>query len=438
MEKRKGARWLWAAWAVTAGGCALAAGLEDGYYVQKEGSGGSGTGGEAGAGGAGSGMEGAGGAGGGMEGAGGAGGGMEGAGGAGGGDECTSAGKRCVHQTCVDGKCTGECGPEDVRCSEENRPQRCGERGSWEDADPCGAATPACDAGKCVPRSCIGLAETCGPDSNESCCATGEAVPGGTFNRGNDAAYPATVSGFLLDRFEVTVGRFRKFVEAYPGSKPAAGAGAHPRIEGSGWNADWASKLPVDAAALKAAVKCEPEYQTWTDAAGVHEHLPMSCLSWYVAFAFCAWDGGRLATEAEWNYAAAGGGGADGQRVYPWSKPADSTAIDADHAVYGCGPDASCAPGDIQAVGSRSPGDGRWGQADLAGNLREWVLDWHAAPYPSGDCKDCANITMTSARVLRGGGWNDVASTLLSSGRNYDDPSARTIDVGARCARTPR
>ncbi|WP_437901700.1 formylglycine-generating enzyme family protein [Sorangium sp. So ce124] len=74
----------------------------------------------------------------------------------------------------------------------------------------------------------------------------------------------------------------------------------------------------------------------------------------------------------------------------------------------------------------------------MAGNLREWVLDWYAEPYPSGDCKDCANMAMASYRVIRGGGWNDVASTLLSSGRNYDDPSARKIDVGARCARTPR
>jgi formylglycine-generating enzyme required for sulfatase activity len=150
-------------------------------------------------------------------------------------------------------------------------------------------------------------------------------VPGGTFNRSNDAAYPATVSGFVLDRFEVTVGRFRRFVEAYPGSKPAAGAGRHPLIEGSGWDAGWDSNLPADAEALKRAVKCHSTYQTWTDEADEHERLPMNCLSWYLAFAFCAWDGGRLPTEAEWNYAAAGG---DEQRAYTWSKPAHTTTIE--------------------------------------------------------------------------------------------------------------
>ncbi|WP_437989816.1 formylglycine-generating enzyme family protein [Sorangium sp. So ce145] len=425
MEKRKGARWLWAGWALAAGGCGWVAGLEHGYYVVPggtSGEAGGGSGGAAGTGGSGTG--------------GGAGAGGSGSGGAGGGDVCTPEGKQCVEQTCVDGKCVGECGPEDVRCS-ENRPQRCDGRGAWEDAEPCGAAAPACDAGKCVPRSCVGLAETCGPDSNESCCATGEAVPGGTFNRSNDAAYPATVSGFLLDRFEVTVGRFRKFVEAYPGSKPAAGAGAHPLIAGSGWDAVWASSLPADAAALKLAVKCDSSYQTWTDAAGDREHLPMNCLNWYMAFAFCAWDGGRLATEAEWNYAAAGG---DEQREYPWSAPASTGTVDASHAVYDCTGDGSasgeCASSDIQAVGSRSPaGDGRWKQVDLAGNLREWVLDWYG--NYSNQCNNCANTASASSRVRRGGVFNRDASDQLSSARGGIDPSHGAYGLGARCARTP-
>ncbi|MGK3986954.1 SUMF1/EgtB/PvdO family nonheme iron enzyme [Sorangium sp. So ce136] len=423
MAKRKRARWLWAAWAFTAGGCGTLAGLEDSYYVLEGGSGGAGTGGHAGAGGE---------AGGGTGGGAGAG----GSGGDGGGDECTPGGTECAGQTCVDGKCTGECGPEDVRCS-DNRPQRCDERGAWEDAEPCPAAAPVCDAGKCVPPSCVGLAATCGPDGNESCCASAEAVAGGTFNRGNDAAYPATVSGFLLDRFEVTVGRFRRFVEAYPESKPSAGAAAHSGIDGSGWDAGWDSNLPLDAAALKAAVKCNSTYQTWTDEAADHENLPMNCLSWYVAFAFCAWDGGRLATEAEWNYAAAGG---NEQREYPWSNPASSMTLDGTYAVYDCTGDGSasgtCAFSDTQPVGSRSPaGDGKWGQADLAGNMWEWVLDWYGDhPMP---CNDCANMISGSRRVFRGGGWSYSTSYLLSSRRYYGDPSNRDSYVGARCARTP-
>ncbi|WP_437275448.1 SUMF1/EgtB/PvdO family nonheme iron enzyme [Sorangium sp. So ce375] len=333
-----------------------------------------------------------------------------------------------------------ECFADQAKCSEntQNTPQRCVD-GRWEDAEPCPAAAPACDAGKCVPPSCVGLAETCGPDGNESCCAT-TAIPGGRFNRSNDERYPATVSRFFLDRFEVTVGRFRRFVEAYPGSKPAAGAGAHPLIEGSGWNADWASQLPDGLSELTALAMCNPNFSTWTDAAGGHEHLPMNCLNWYVAFAFCAWDGGRLATEAEWNYAAAGG---DEQRAYPWSNPASSTTIDDTYAVYGCTGDGTasggCAFSDIRPVGSRSPtGDGRWGQSDLSGSLWEWALDWYA-DYNS-DCSNCANTTSASSRVVRGGSFDDDASLpyLLSSARSSTvDPSYRNDSGGARCARSP-
>jgi formylglycine-generating enzyme len=324
-----------------------------------------------------------------------------------------------------------------VRCW-DNRPQRCDERGAWEDAEPCHAEAPVCSRGTCVtPPSCVGLAETCGSGTDESCCATADAVPGGRFNRGNERAYPATVSEFLLDRFEVTVGRFRRFVEAYPDSKPAPGAGAPPHVDGSGWNAAWASNLPANADALKTAVKCDTDHQTWRDTEEGTEHLPMNCLSWYEAFAFCAWDGGRLATEAEWNYAAAGG---SEQREYPWSNPASPTTIDGDYAVYDCTGDGSapgeCAFSDIQAVGSRSPkGDGRWGQADLAGNLWEWVLDWYAE-YPD-ECIDCANIAATSPRVIRGGGFRSDAYAQRSSTRSGEAPALRFHNVGARCVRTP-
>ncbi|WP_437281104.1 formylglycine-generating enzyme family protein [Sorangium sp. So ce375] len=254
----------------------------------------------------------------------------------------------------------------------------------------------------------------------------------GTFNRSNDPAYPAMVSDFRLDRFEVTVGRFRRFVEAYPGSKPAAEAGRHPLIAGSGWNADWNGNLPADAEALKAAVKC-PD-QTWTDAAGDHERLPMNGLNWYVAFAFCAWDGGRLPTEAEWNYAAAGG---NEQRQYPWP---DSTTISSAHAVYDCTGDgsasSSCTFSDIQPVGSRSPaGDGRWGQADLAGNLREWILD-SGGGY-TNPCNDCANLASSPNRAHRGGNYGESAPYMRSSERGSIVASYRGYGIGTRCARTP-
>src|SRR5204863_2775333 len=118
--------------------------------------------------------------------------------------------------------------------------------------------------------------------------------------------------------------------QAHP---PADASGAHPKIAGSGWSAAWNKNLPANTAALRAAMKCHEAYQSWTDAPSSNETKPVNCLDWYSAFAFCAWDGGRLATEAEWNYAAAGG---SEQRYYPWSIPPTSTAIDDSYAAY-CG-----------------------------------------------------------------------------------------------------
>jgi formylglycine-generating enzyme required for sulfatase activity len=243
----------------------------------------------------------------------------------------------------------------------------------------------------------------------------------------------------LLDRFEITVGRFRKFVGAYPGNKPMANAGAHPLIPGSGWSSSWDASLPADQAALKSAVKCDSTYQTWTDTAGANENMPMNCINWFEAFAFCAWDGGRLPTEAEWNYAAAGG---SEQREYPWSTPPNSTTIDASYAVYNCLGDGSaagsCVFADILKVGSKSPkGDGRWGQADLGGSVWEWNLDGYQNPYAELICNNCANILSIFGRVIRGGSWFFSASFLLSSGRYFSTPDLLGSYFGARCARAP-
>jgi sulfatase modifying factor 1 len=279
----------------------------------------------------------------------------------------------------------------------------------------CGCVS-CCDA-KLVPGSTGGTLPMGRSESGTDVCP-----PWGTYSCKGDELpeHSATVSDFRLDAFEVTVGRFRKFVAAYPGSKPSAGAGAHPKIgASSGWNVAW--PLPADQAALTAALKCD--VQTWTDGsvAGT-ENEPIDCVDWYMAFAFCAWDGGRLPTEAEWEYAAAGG---SENRLLPWTGTDEPDCTRANN--YSCG-------GGAELVGSAPLGASRWGHHDLLGNVSEWTLDeW--ASYTSAPCNDCANTSFDLRRVYRGGGFEKGSPSRAAS--RYFQPPASIGMVGFRCARSP-
>ncbi|MDX2053724.1 MAG: SUMF1/EgtB/PvdO family nonheme iron enzyme [Polyangiaceae bacterium] len=283
--------------------------------------------------------------------------------------------------------------------------------------------------------SCLGLASDCGALGVDSCCASG-VIPGGTFDRSNDTNFPATVSGFRLDNYEVTVGRFRKFVAAYSQSMIPPGAGKNVNNPADpGWDSAWNASLPANRAALTAAVKCDPTYQTWTDAPGPNENLPINCVDWYEAEAFCTWDGGRLPTEAEWNYAAAGGGE---QRVYPWGTMVPGA--NASLAVYGCnynGQGTCMGVTNIAPVGSVIAGNGKWGQSDLAGNVSEWNQDWYLLNvYPPMTCNDCTSSEVTSNRVFRGGNFYNLATTLTSASRDGNLPTNHYYVTGLRCARS--
>ena len=310
--------------------------------------------------------------------------------------------------------------------------------------------TNGCETiGICSGPSCSGLEAKCGPTSNENCCASA-LVPAGAYPMGRSTAgtdayasgdtnelpeHTATIAGFRLDLYEVTVGRFRKFVDAYPGSKPAVGAGANPSVAGTGWAAAWASSLAVDQAALKTAVKCDAAYQTWTDTDGTMETLPMNCVHWYDAFAFCAWDGGWLPTDAEWEKAAAGG---DENRLYPWGAAAPTASL----TVYGSLGDGNASVlsfADILTVGSKPSGKGRWGQYDLAGGMWEWGFDFHEAAWYTGagaTCTNCANVTTASNRVMRGGSWSFIGTPLRAAYRYSSTPAFRNSGYGIRCARS--
>ncbi len=80
-------------------------------------------------------------------------------------------------------------------------------------------------------------------------------------------------------------------------------------------------------------------------------------------------------------------------------------------------------------------GRGFWGQRDLAGSVAEWNLDMFDA-Y-ADPCVDCADVTDSSTRVIRGGAFAGPIDGLRSVARNATDPAFRASDIGLRCARSP-
>jgi formylglycine-generating enzyme required for sulfatase activity len=292
-----------------------------------------------------------------------------------------------------------------------------------------------------IPPSCQQLSVLCG--DGDSCCKSLE-IPGAFYilaandTPGNQGS--ATVPTFLLDKYEVTTGRFQAFVDDYDnwhgspegGPSQAAIALANAR----GWQPDFDDKLPATADALRATA-------TNRDASGTTdctnwtftrlETLPMNCVSWYEAFAFCIWDGGRLPTEAEWEYAAVGG--TQYNFPYPWGN--DSPTGRAVYGHFGDGNPDTESIYDILPVGTYPLGAARWGQLDMMGSVFEWMLDYFG-PYPQQDCNDCANLT-GSNRVFRGGSWYTDLGYFNVIRRDYIDysysPLLRTQEIGVRCAR---
>ncbi|MFO0602157.1 MAG: formylglycine-generating enzyme family protein [Polyangiales bacterium] len=280
----------------------------------------------------------------------------------------------------------------------------------------CGLGVLLCiGCGDEVPRSCDPDVVGCG-------LAT---VAGATYAMGLRGEVPSVrVDGFRVDRYEVTVARFRRFVEAgrpsVPGGNVAYPAGALAwagRTDGY-WDATTASGC------------------NWTAQAGAREAYAMNCVDWSTAQAFCVWDGGRLPTEAEWELAARGPQG----RQFPWGTPATTNLVGAPPL---CGADrptpGGCVVNDPTHAGSRTP-EGVW---HLADNVSEWTADlrqelsdprcWGSAPRTNPLCRtvDADSIT----HVIRGGSFEVLGGSSLVFRRDGQVDRIPQPDVGFRCAR---
>jgi sulfatase modifying factor 1 len=217
-------------------------------------------------------------------------------------------------------------------------------------------------------------------------------VPAGEFTMGSEQGdddeqpvHRVSLDSFYLDTFEVTNGRFAKFVAAIQSEPP--------------WGfAD--QETPV-----------------------VQAEQPVRWVNWMDALGYCLWAGKRLPTEAEWEKAARGTDG----RTYPWGNAPPTAA----HAVFGL------TEGDetVSPIGTRDLGSSPYGVHDLAGNLYEWVTDWYDdAFYTQHSPSNPRGPVEGTTKVQRGGSYINSPYRLRSAFRTKGDPTEHAPHVGFRCA----
>jgi formylglycine-generating enzyme required for sulfatase activity len=196
--------------------------------------------------------------------------------------------------------------------------------------------------------------------------------------------------GFLIDRYEVTVADYKRFIEA---------TGHVTLAERDGSSYVW-QRGASDATKLAGA--------TWREPQGpgnpADPRHPVVHVSWYEAKHYCEWSGKRLPTGPEWERAARG----DDDRAFPWGN--DWKPTRANGNAFNRGP---------MTVGSNPLGVSHFGVHDLAGNVWEWTDDSHGA-----------------FKIPRGGSWaGPVVIQRVSYRRHNRPPSFHVNDIGFRCAK---
>ena len=220
-------------------------------------------------------------------------------------------------------------------------------------------------------------------------------IPGGRFTMGSDdkkappnerPSRPVVLAPFWIDKTEVTVGAYRACVER----------GACPRPARSSASCTYDLGDPM---------------------------LPISCVPWTSAQAYCIAMNKRLPREVEWEMAARGTTAVK----YPWG--GNASGCGAAVTLASDKTQRSCSGKKPARVGSRPNGASPYGLQDMSGNVEEWTADWY------GEAVSGLSPRAGASHVLRGGGWLSQPSQAKTTSRNWGSAREMGPNVGFRCAR---